>query len=50
MADLLVLAGLVLLGAALWLVWGWPAALAFAGTALVLAGLVLARGDREVSA
>lgn len=48
-ADVLVLVGLVLLGAALWLAWGWPAALAFAGTVLVAVGLVLVRA-REVSA
>jgi hypothetical protein len=48
-ADLLVLTGLVLLGAALWLVWGWPAALAYAGVALVGLGLALAY-TREVSA
>lgn len=50
LADVLVLAGLALLGAALWLAWGWPAALAYAGAALVVVGLVLARAaDRGVS-
>lgn len=50
LADLFVLAGLCLLGAALWLAWGWPAALAYVGTVLVVCGVVLAHSDREVAA
>lgn len=48
-ADLLVLVGLGLLGAAVWLVAGWPAALAYAGVVLVALGLALVY-TREVRA
>jgi hypothetical protein len=41
-ADWLVLAGLALLGGALWLWFGLPAALAYVGTVLVVVGLALA--------
>lgn len=38
--DALVLLGLGLLGAALWLAWGPLAVLAYAGTVLVVAGVI----------
>jgi hypothetical protein len=47
MADLLVLAGLGLLGVALWLVWSWPAVLAYAGVVLIVLAVVM---QREVTA
>jgi hypothetical protein len=41
-ADWLVLLGLVLVAAALYLWWGLPAALVFAGTVLLIVGLAVA--------
>lgn len=41
-SDLLVVVGLVLVGGALWLWFGVPASLAYAGTVLVIVGLALA--------
>jgi hypothetical protein len=38
--DWLVVVGLILLGVALWLAWGWVAALAYAGTVLLAAGVM----------
>lgn len=40
--DLLVLLGLALVAGGLWLVWGWPVVLVFAGAALLTLGVLLA--------
>lgn len=44
--DVLVVLGLLLVGLALWLAWGPVAVLAYAGTVLIVVGLVgaMARG------
>lgn len=45
--DLLIVAGLALIGAAVWLAFGLPALLAYCGAALLCAGVTLAlRGGR----
>lgn len=45
--DLLIVAGLALIGAAVWLAFGLPALLAYCGAALLCAGVALAlRGGR----
>ena len=41
-SDGLVTVGLLLVGVSVWILWGFPAMLAYAGTVLVLFGLVLA--------
>lgn len=47
-ADALLLTGLLLIGLAVVLVWGWAALAAYVGTVLVIFGIVLAivRGRR----
>lgn len=42
LADALVVLGLMLLGAAVWMLWGGPAVAAYVGTLLILFGLFLA--------
>lgn len=40
--DLLVVLGLALVAGGLWLAWGWPVTLMFAGAALLTVGVLLA--------
>jgi hypothetical protein len=48
-SDALVVLGLLLLGASVWMLWGGPAVAAYAGALLVIFGVVLAmqRGRRH---
>lgn len=41
-ADSMVTVGLLLVGVAVWILWGFPAMLAYTGTVLVLFGMVFA--------
>lgn len=41
-ADSMVTVGLLLVGVAVWILWGFPSMLAYTGTVLVLFGMVLA--------
>jgi membrane protein implicated in regulation of membrane protease activity len=40
--DLLIVLGLALVAGGLWLAWGWPVTLVFAGFALLAVGVLLA--------
>lgn len=44
--DLLLLLGMAILGAGLWLEFGDAAALIYAGTAIVVIGVILSAGQR----
>lgn len=41
-ADAMVVLGLILLGAAIWMLWGGPAVAAYAGMLLIIFGISLA--------